>query len=230
MAFQTLTNIGVRNVDTTIDVVSKGDGSHAADEVIVTSTLQLLGDIDASGEAVLLLPLASEAQQQPLVRYSEDDITQSSYTFDPVDRSVYDQQVADRLAALADGASKKEQKALNAAIDRAADSLSQAVVRVKPGQRHLRLFYAVAADAVGGREFEFSVIGPLPSFAIQAGGSISVLATLARGTTLVNAVGLTDPNNPGSEIAKTECDAAGRKIIGWYWQNDPLFRVRYRYA
>ena len=55
MAFQTLTNIAVRNVDTTIDVISKGAGDHAADEVIVTSTLQLLGDIDASGEAVLLI-------------------------------------------------------------------------------------------------------------------------------------------------------------------------------
>jgi len=230
MAFQTLTNIAVRNVDTTIDVISKGAGDHAADEVIVTSTLQLLGDIDASEEAVLLLPLASETQQQPLVRYSEDDITQASYAFDPVERSVYDQQVADRLAALADGASKKEQKALNAAINRAANSISQAVVRVKPGQRQLRLFYALAADAVGNREFEFSVIGPLPSFVIQAGGSISVLTTLARGTTLVSAVGLTDPNNPGSEIPKTECDVAGRKIIGWFWQNDPLFRVRYRYG
>jgi hypothetical protein len=108
MSLQTLTNIAVRNVDTTIDVVSKGDGSHTADDVIVTSTLQLLGDIDAAEEAVLLLPLAAEAQQQPIVRYTEDNITKASFAFDTVERSVYDEQVVDRLAALADGASKKE--------------------------------------------------------------------------------------------------------------------------
>jgi hypothetical protein len=119
---------------------------------------------------------------------------------------------------------------LATAIGRAANSLSQAVVRVKPGQRQLRLFYAVSADAVGNREFEFSVIGPLPSFSIQTGGSISLLTTLARGTSLVSATGLTDPNNPGSELPKTECDRAGRHIVGWFWQNDPLFRVRYRYG
>lgn len=230
MSLQEVTNIAVRNVDTTIDVIPKGDGSHAADDVLVTTTLQLLGDLDSEGEALLLLPLASEAQQRPLVRYTDDDIVQASFEFDPVERSVYDQQVVDRLAAMADGASKKEQKALATAIGRAADSLSSAAVRVKPGQRQLRLFYSISADSVGNREFEFSVIGPLPSFAIQAGGSISVLATLARGTQLVSAVGLTDPNNPGSEIAKSECNAAGRHIVGWYWQNDPLFRVRYRYA
>lgn len=230
MAFQALTSIPVRTVDTTIDVISRGDGTQDHDEVFVTATLTLLGDIDSVCEATLLLPMASEAQQQPVLRYTSEPITGAQvFTFDPVERSEYDDDVVERLAVLADGANKNEQKRLATAIKRATKSMSQTVVTIKPGQRQLRLFYSVAADKVAEREFEFSVIGPLPSFVIQAGGSIGVLAMLARNTTLVSAVGLTDPNNPGSELPKGEADLGGRHLVGWTWQNDPLFRVRYRY-
>jgi len=64
---------------------------------------------------------------------------------------------------------------------------------------------------------------------IQAGGSIGVISLLPRATTVVSAQGLTDPNNPGSEIAKIEAKMGYRQAIGWEWQSDPLFRVRYRY-
>ena len=50
-----------------------------------------------------------------------------------------------------------------------------------------------------------------------------------RRTTVVSAQGLTDPNNEGSEIAKAEAKLGYRQLIGWEWQSDPLFRVRYRY-
>lgn len=230
MALEPIGNIPVRTVDTTIDVVSRGDGTHDYDDVFVTVQLQLLADVDASQKATLILPLASEAQQQPLLRYTNTPITSPQvFQFDPVDRSTYDDQVIDKLEDLANGATKKEQRALATAIGRAAKSLSSTVVEIEPGQRALRLFYAVNADKVAEREFEFSIIGPLPSFVIQAGGSIGVVAQLARATTLVSAVALTDPNNPGSEIAKTEADLGYRHHIGWSWQNDPLFKVRYRY-
>ncbi len=61
------------------------------------------------------------------------------------------------------------------------------------------------------------------------GGSIGVVALLARNTTLVEAHGLQDPNNPGSELPRQEADLAGHRALGWIWQNDPLFKVRYRY-
>jgi hypothetical protein len=230
MPLEALSNVPVHSIDTTIDVVSRGDGSHDHDDVYVTVTMQLLADVDAAAEAVLLLPMAAEAQQQPLLRYTGEALNgPQTFTFDPVQRSVYDQEVVDSLAAMADGPSKKEQKALATDIARAASSLSQTVVTVKPGQRQLRLFYGIAADKVGDREFEFSVIGPLPSFVIQAGGSIGIVTLLARGTSVVSAVGLTDPANAGSEIPKLEADLGGRHLIGWTWQNDPLFKVHYRY-
>lgn len=140
------------------------------------------------------MPLASEAQQQPVLRYTSQPITGAQvFAFDPVERSDYDDKVVEKLEALADGASKREQRDLAVAIGRAASSLSSAVVDVEPGQRSLRLFYGVSADKVADREFEFSVVGPLPSFMIQAGGSIGVTTLLPRNTTVVSAEGLTDP-------------------------------------
>jgi len=230
MSFVDLTNVPIKQIDTVIDVISKGDGAHAADQVMVSSNLELTGDID-SEEALLLMPLAGESQQRPIVRYTDEHVKDGVvFEFDDIERSVYDAELVDRLADLADGTSKKEQKEVATQLGRCADGLSAAVVRVKPGQRKLRTFYEIAAPRVEERTFEFSVVGPLPSFVISAGGSISLLGVLPRATTVQSAVGLTDPANPGSEISgKAESDVAGRKVIGWFWQSDPLFKVRYTY-
>ncbi|TFV92606.1 hypothetical protein E4P40_02380 [Blastococcus sp. CT_GayMR20] len=230
MAFEPLSNIPVRVVDTTIDVVSKGSGSQAQDDVFVTAQLQLQGEVAAGERATLILPLASEAQQQPILRYTDKPITGAQvFAFDDVDRSDYDQEVVKSLEALGDGASKREQRDLAVDIGRAAKSFSSTVVTVEPGQRTLRLFYGISADKVGDREFEFSVIGPLPSFVIQAGGSIGVIAALPRNTTVVKAEGLFNPNDPNSVVPPSNATLGGRPVWGWFWQNDPLFRIRYRY-
>jgi hypothetical protein len=232
MAFQELTNIPIKQIDTVIDVISKGDGSHDRDQVAVTSNLELVAAIDGETEALLLLPMASEAQQKPIVRYSDEHVKSGAvFSFDPIDRSVYDEELVDRLEALADGTSKKEQKAVATQLERCADGLSAAVIRVKPGETKLRVFYEIAAPKIEDRVFEFGVIGPLPSFVIQAGGSIGLLGLLPRATSVLSAVALSDPANPGSEIGtKAEADLGGRHVIGWTWQNDPLFKIRYRYA
>jgi len=231
MAFEPLIgNIPVRLVDTTIDVVSKGAGDQPHDDVFVTTQLELQGEVAAGERATLILPLASEAQQQPILRYTDRPITGAEvFTFDDVDRSEYDDEVIKSLEALADGASKREQRDLAVDIGRAAKSLSSTVVTVEPGQRTLRLFYGIAADKVGDREFEFSVIGPLPSFVIQAGGSIGVIAALPRSTAVVKAEGLFNPNDPNSVVPPTNALLGGRPVWGWFWQYDPLFRIRYRY-
>ncbi len=231
MAFEPLANIPVRIVDTTIDVVSRGTGDQVQDDVYVTAQLELQADIAVGEQATLILPLASEAQQQPILRYTGQPINGPQvFTFDEeVERSVYDKQVIDKLESLANGASKREQRDLAVAIGRAAKSLSTAVINVEPGQRTLRLFYGIAADKVGEREFEFAVIGPLPSFVIQPGGSIGVMALLPRNVTVLKAEGLFNPQDPNSVVPPTNAVLAGRQVWGWFWQNDPLFRIRYRY-
>ena len=230
MAFEPLSSVPVRVVDTTIDVVSKGTGEQPHDDVFVTCQLELQGEVAVGERAMLVLPLASEAQQQPILRYTDQPITGAQvFTFDDVDRSEYDEEVVRSLEALGDGASKREQRDLAVDIGRAAKSISTTVVTVEPGQRTLRLFYGIAADKVGDREYEFSVIGPLPSFVIQAGGSIGVIAALPRNTTVVEAVGLFTPQDPNSVVPPSNALLGGRPVWGWFWQNDPLFRIRYRY-
>lgn len=230
MTFDPVNNIPVRIVDTTIDVVSRGRGDQDHDDVFVTTQLELLGDIDIQTTATLILPLASETQQEPILRYTASPITgKRVFTFDDVDRSFYDDKVVDALVALGDGATKKEQRTLATAIGRAAKSLSSTVVTIEPGQRTLRLFYGITADKTADREFEFSIIGPLPSFVIQAGGSIGVVAALPRATTVVSAEGLYNPQDPNSIVPPSNAQLGGRPVWGWFWQNDPLFRIRYRY-
>ena len=148
--FENLANIPVTRIDTVIDVISRGDGTHDQDDVFVTASLGLTTDIDSEQEAILILPLASEAQSKPIVRYTEEPIQGSAvFEFDDVERSVYDQELVDRLEKMANGASKKEQRDFAVAFGRATKSFSVTAVTVKPGQRELRLFYKVAADKVG---------------------------------------------------------------------------------
>jgi hypothetical protein len=221
--FEPIQNVPVQRVDTIVEIVSRGDGTHSSDDVFVTTNLSLTADIDSSEEALLILPLASEAQQQPLVRYTGEPINGPAvFAFDPTERSELDDELIERLVAMANGASKKEQKAFATQVSRAASAFSTTVVKVEPGQRRLRLFYSVSADKAADREFEFTVIGPLPSFVIGTGGSIQLTALLHRGTSLVSAQAYTDPANPNSQQIQVEQQTvAGRTILGWTWQNDP---------
>ncbi len=232
-AFDPVSNIPVRTVDTTVDVVARGTGDQEHDDVFVTTQLELQADIGTEGRTTLILPLASEAQQQPILRYTGQPISGAQpFNVDDIERSVYDDEVIKDLVALADGATKREQRDLAVSIGRAAKSLSSVVVTVEPGQRTLRLFYGIAAKRVPGanREFEFFVIGPLPSFVIQLGGSIGVVAALPRNTTVVTAQGLYNPQDPNSVVPTNGPHLLGqRPVLGWFWQNDPLFTIRYRY-
>ena len=135
MAFEELHSIPVSKVDTTIDIVGKGDGGHERDEVLVTSSVTLVSDL-GSESVTLLLPLASDAQQKPVVRYTDEPLTGPAvFEFDEVERSEYDEQLVERLGRLADGSSKREQRDVAVSIGRCASSISAAVLQVKPGQR-----------------------------------------------------------------------------------------------
>ncbi len=234
MAFEDVKNIPITDVDTTIDVVSLGDGTHDQDLVNVTSAIKLAGDIDSEKDAFLILPLASAAQNQPVVRFVDQHVKDArDFPADAIPRSEYDQELVERLENLSDGTSKKEDKEVATQIGRCAAALSGAVLKVKPGQRDLRIFYQVAAPRVpdAEKQFQLSVIGPLPSFLISPGGSIGVIAALPRRTSVVSAVALTDPSNEGSAIpGRQDFQMGFRTLVGWEWRSDPLFRVRYAYA
>ena len=228
MSLSPLVNVPVVRQDSVIEVVAKGDGTHPNDEVFISTSLTLGGDLDPGKEVTVLLPMATAAQQQPLMRWQDEDVSAQAVTFDPVERSDYDQAVADALKAVSE-AEVKEREQLAKAIAKAAKSFSQAVITVKPGQRQLRFFYSLAAARGEDGTYGFEVLGPLASFVLQPGGGIGVLALLAHNTTLVEAQALQNPGDPGSVIPYTEADLGGRHCLGWSYQYDPSFRVRYRY-
>ena len=97
MAFANVENIPVSEVDTSIDVVSLGDGSHEHDAVKVTAALKLGAEIDSEQEAFLILPLASSAQSKPIVRYVDDPVKEAQvFEFDDLPRSEYDAELVER--------------------------------------------------------------------------------------------------------------------------------------
>ena len=101
MAFKDVVNVPITKINTVIEVISKGDGSHERDQVMVSSNLTLAADIDSAEEATLLLPMASQAQQQPIVRYTDEHVKDGVvFRFDPIDRSLNDQELIERLEAL----------------------------------------------------------------------------------------------------------------------------------
>jgi len=196
--------------------------------VFISTSLTLAADLDVQ-EVKLLLPMSSATGSKPLMRYVEDDVTEA-VVFDPVDRAVYDQDVADALAALDEDQREKQAK-LAKAIERASKGFGQAVLTVKPGQRELRFFYTVTAmptDTSG--QYEVQILAPLASFILQPGGSIGVTALLPRGTALAEAVALQNPDDPGSVLPDMQqAELGGRTCVGWLWQYDPMFRLRYSY-
>ncbi len=227
MALSELLNVNITRMDTVIEVVSRGDGSHERDEVIVTSTLHLAGDIDASQDVTILLPFSTDAQRRPLLRWIDDDPQQDGVRFDEVERSELDQALADALADVQDDT--KERERLAKAIIAAGKGNSRGVITVKPGQRVLRYSYAIAAEKTADRQFAFQVLGPLASFVLQTGGSLSAIVVLPWRTTLVEAHAWTDPENKTGELPMQQATLGDRPCLGWAYTNDPLFEVKYQY-
>jgi hypothetical protein len=220
----------IDRVDTVVEVVRKGDGTHERDEAFVTMTLHLTADIDATQDVTLIAAISGKAAQQPLLRYIDDDVrAATAVQFDEVERSAADQRVVDDIEALGDGATKKELQRLAAGVRAASKGWSQTLFTVKPGERQLRFFFTVAAERVAEREFAFDLLVPLASFVVITRGTAGVVGILPPGTTPVEIRAWQDPNNPGSELPRQDATLAGRTCFGFSWTNDPLVRVRYRY-
>ena len=74
MSLAPIANHPITKLDAVAEVVSKGDGVHEHDEVLVTSTMTLAAPLDAAAETTLILPMSGQGAQQPLLRYIDDDV------------------------------------------------------------------------------------------------------------------------------------------------------------
>lgn len=114
-------------------------------------------------------------------------------------------------------------------------------VMFKAGTQVLTFEYELALHPIQNSplDFELTLLAPMPSFRPAGQAQITVLVELPSSNNLafnaqvIEAVGHQFDPATGAftgEVPKVvESDYGLRKIIGWNWQTDPYFRVRYRY-
>jgi hypothetical protein len=112
-------------------------------------------------------------------------------------------------------------------------------VVIKAGTAVLTFDYELAIYPKEG-SFDFACWAPMPSFAVVPGGQVTAIVQLPslsgkafKVSELLTSGLIPDAqgNPTGSEVPKVvDSDFGLRHIVGWNWQNDPLFKVHYKYA
>lgn len=108
----------------------------------------------------------------------------------------------------------------------------------KKGTKVLTFEYELALYPQENKVFELALWAPMPTFNVATGGQVVANIQLPGNgpqfkCTLLEAEGyIPDPQgNPTSQTVSkvVDSDMGLRRVIGWSWQNDPLFKVRYQY-
>lgn len=227
LAMSPFTDAPITRQDTVIEVVGRGTGGQPHDEVFVTTSITLAADI-ATEEIRLILPMSAEAAQKPLMRVVDSPIT-DAVQFDALERPEVIKELQDALSNLQQAEQAASQAVLDA-VEKNAQGMGGAVLPIRPGQRDLRFFFSVAAPLGPDGSYSLQMLGPLASFVLQPGGSISVIGLLPRGARLVEANALQVTGDPGTALPESgRGEIAGRTTIGWLWQYDPSFTLRWTY-
>lgn len=108
----------------------------------------------------------------------------------------------------------------------------------KKGTKVLTFEYELALYPNEKNEFELALWAPMPTFNVATRGQVVTNFQLPGSgpqfnCKLIEAEGyIPDANgNPTQQkvAKKVDSDMGLRRIIGWVWQNDPLFKIRYQY-
>ncbi len=113
-----------------------------------------------------------------------------------------------------------------------------APVIYKKGTKVLTFEYELALYPKEDKTFELAIWAPMPTFNVATGGQVVATIQLPGSSphfkcALLEAEGyIPDPqgnltNQRASKVV--DKDMGLRRIVGWQWQNDPLFKVRYQY-
>lgn len=113
-------------------------------------------------------------------------------------------------------------------------------VLFKTGTGVLTFEYELAIYPNTEGYFELQLWAPMPSFAVVPGGQVTATLQLPsqsgqafKVSELQTAGFIPDAqgNPTGGEVSKSvDSDYGLRHIVVWNWQNDPLFKARYKYA
>ena len=225
MSLAPITNHPISGMESVIEIVGGRDDSP--DEAFITTTIQLSKPIAEGDEPVtLILPGTQDALQQPIARWITESVDDSAVAhFDTVDRPDQDTAVIEAFQRYEE--MRKAAEALEDAIEVASTTWSTTVLRVQPGQDRIRFFTAVAVPRAETGEFTFATLSPLASFSLSTGGALHVVAVLPSGSTLSSVIALSNPADPNSTIPVDQAVIAQRPVAGFFFQNDPLFKLTY---
>jgi hypothetical protein len=111
-----------------------------------------------------------------------------------------------------------------------------APVVFKQGTSVLTFEYELALYPNHEQVFDLSLWAPMPTFNVVPGGKVVTMIELPGShfnTQVLEAEGYL-PDGEGNPTSQTVSkvlnnDFGLRQIVSWVWQNDPLFKVRYKY-
>ncbi len=151
---------------------------------------------------------------------------------DEVDETAAAAAAVDRVAAGgADAEQQEEARQFVLAALRSAERRKVGRTHIEPGvQRRIvvqqRLRIQPEADGV----MVFETIAPSPMLTTTLGGRVSVYLLLPYQDSDVMPQVLEDDPRTERRFGYARTQVQQREVISWFWQNDPVLRLAYRYA
>lgn len=225
MALSPITPVPVLWQNSLVDLQPTSLYGRDHDRALVSTTLLLAVPADQEVDFVLPTSETPEANPELQVVTPQTDASQefTETTLEQVEAEVFP----------AEGAVSPEQQGVWDAVKTAAKQWRHVKVSLKQGDQLLRFTYRQRLVRAEDESFELRVLAPLASFVLQPGGSISFAVGLprvpGRNVSVDQAVAENPPGTPLADISERPV-LAQRMFVAHYWQNDPLYRVKYRYV
>jgi hypothetical protein len=220
---------------TVIDVEPGTRYAHAHDTAEIATTLAVAND--TGQDLTFPLILASTDQEEPTIDHVRVRLAHEQPTLSPVDHDAEWDALAAAITAQGLSRGHDEERtttfvaSLRGQIRRAYKSEPMTVVA--GGQCFIRSYLRKLIYPGDGGVFTFRGLFPLPLFAVQEGGSISVIVNAPRATQRFD-VDLVDwtrnywPQAFGKDPGLPR--VAGRHAVSWLWGNDPELTLSYAYS
>jgi hypothetical protein len=224
VALSPITSVPIMWQNTLTDVQPTSQYGRDFDRAMISTNLLL--QVPADQDVTFILPSADAPESAPLLRLV-NEAEQPVHEFNEVTPEEAQQEVE---SAITGDAGRDQQ--LWEAVKGEARQWRQSRARLRAGDQLVRFTSRQRIEPVGDGSYELRVLAPLASFVLQPGGSISFAVGLPRipGRTVAidHAVAENPPGNLLADISERPT-IANRVFVAHFWQNDPLYRVKYRY-
>lgn len=227
-----LSGIPVSEYDVTFTVTPTSRQGHNSDSVMVTVEMLVRNDTGQDIEfpfMVLSTDPGTGAESKEAV---EPKVLNGSreVVVDEVDEQQAADLARDRVAAV--GADLELQAQVR---DWAKAALAQAErtkigrTKIKSGEsRRIVLHQRIRVKPTADGAFHLTLIAPTPLLTVSTRGRVSVVGLLPFEDDDVSVTVIADATEQGFgyELGRVK----QRQVVSWFWMNDPIFRLGYRYA